>query len=160
MKVNHTKSSPAIPNAAVSKISKTENKIKKNSWIFFSADLTPKDDKYCASRINYRTKEPATCCSERDDDCTFDMGDGVSYFFLSIWKMRNLVFFSVFIINIFIYRANVSAMNTVCRRMLLLGQMTVVPITPKLVWMSRLAPSQLLLTGPLLDLLLSKKVRK
>lgn len=84
MKVNHTKSSPAIPNAAVSKISKTDkhNILKLNTTLeFFLADLTPKDDKYCASRINYRTKEPATCCSERDDDCTFDMGDGVSYYF-------------------------------------------------------------------------------
>ena len=45
----------------------------------FSADLpeAPEDSKYCSSRINYRTKEPAVCCDERNDECTFDMGDGV-----------------------------------------------------------------------------------
>ncbi|CAG5109987.1 Oidioi.mRNA.OKI2018_I69.chr2.g4444.t2.cds [Oikopleura dioica] len=36
----------------------------------------PEDGRYCSSRINYRTKEPAVCCDERNDDCTFDMGDG------------------------------------------------------------------------------------
>ena len=38
-------------------------------------------DKFCGARINYRTKEPATCCEGRSDDCTFMMPDGVSYIF-------------------------------------------------------------------------------
>ena len=36
-------------------------------------------DKFCGARINYRTKEPATCCDGRSDDCTFMMSDGVSH---------------------------------------------------------------------------------
>ena len=39
----------------------------------------PQDgEKFCGARINYRTKEPATCCADRSDDCTFIMSDGVS----------------------------------------------------------------------------------
>ena len=47
-------------------------------------------DKFCGARINYRTKEPATCCEGRSDDCTFMMPDGVSYIF-------NILVFYLFI---------------------------------------------------------------
>ena len=46
----------------------------------YLADMPqPQDgEKFCGARINYRTKEPATCCADRSDDCTFIMSDGVS----------------------------------------------------------------------------------
>ena len=40
--------------------------------------------KFCGARINYRTKEPAKCCDDRSDDCTFMMPDGVSLFFFIV----------------------------------------------------------------------------
>lgn len=50
------------------------------SWTLNLADMPqPQDgEKFCGARINYRTKEPATCCADRSDDCTFIMSDGVS----------------------------------------------------------------------------------
>ena len=52
-------------------------------WPYLMLDLAdmpqPQDgEKFCGARINYRTKEPATCCADRSDDCTFIMSDGVS----------------------------------------------------------------------------------
>ena len=48
-------------------------------WLFLADMPQPQDgEKFCGARINYRTKEPATCCADRSDDCTFIMSDGVS----------------------------------------------------------------------------------